>query len=208
MHKKALLAAAVAALAVMTGCTAVRNQAYIDALYESGADEALIKELIAYEKTNTALPDGGYTDVTGKTVEEAAEERGMTLEEYIADNDLPESLPALVSETEANYTVPVSRMAERYGMSLDEFKQSLGMSDDVTGDTTWGNALDTVTVGAYIGESNVAAFVEEYGLPDTVTADTEWVEVRQAVDNVKRDRRIAEESAENTENAEGTANAE
>ncbi|MCD8390471.1 MAG: hypothetical protein LUD03_01345 [Firmicutes bacterium] len=209
MTKKIIIAAALAAL-ILSGCgnktknqeNEVKNQEYIDELTAAGADADEIEKLIEYEKTNDALPDGGYVDTTGKTVAEAAEENGMTLEEYIAENNLPENLPSLVSENEANYTIPVSKMAERYGMSFEEFKQTLDFPDSVTEDTTWGEALDEVTIGAYIGEGNVESFKEKYNLPDSVSADTKWGEVRETVDAAKRENRISSESDEETENAE------
>lgn len=194
MNKKILLVLSLAVILTASGCGRVKNQEYIDELKKSGADPAQIEELIKYEKSNASLPEGGYADTTGRTVEEAAKAMGMTLEEYIEENELPENLPALVSENEANYTIPVSRMAERYGMSFEEFTNILNMPESVTEDTTWGEALDEVTIGSYIGEGNVQSFVEKYNLPDSVTADTKWGEVRAAVDNAKKEERQKEES--------------
>lgn len=189
--KKAIVIFAAAAL--LTACGAKTETKYVDTLREAGVDEAQIAAYEEYEKTNQNIPEGGYIDVTGKTAEEAAKERGMTFEEFVAENNLPENLPPVVSETEALYTVPVSKEADFYGMSFEEFKRMLNLPDSVTEDTPWGVALGETTIGAYIGEENAEKFIEEYKLGADVSADTKWKEVREKVDSVKRERRIQSE---------------
>ena len=181
-----------AAALLLASCAHQTDTAYVEELRARGADETEINELIEYEKNNKSLPDGGYVDVTGRTVADVAAERGLPLGEYLAEYGLPEDMPGLVSETEANYTIPALRMAEMYDMSFETLKQTFGLPDSVTENTTWGEAIGEATLGAFAGESNVESFKKLYNLDESVTADTKYKEVREQVDGVKKQQREAE----------------
>lgn len=176
--------------AVLCSCkSGAVNKEYIEDLKGRGADKAAISELIKYERANAYAPTGGYVDVTGRTVEDVAKERKMTLSEYLSEYSLPSDMPALVSETEANYTIPCRRMAEMFGMSFDTLIQTFELPDTITEDTPWGAAIGETTVGIYAGGTDIEEFREMYKLPDTVTADTKWKEVRETVDARKKEQR-------------------
>ena len=181
-----------AAALMLTSCAVQSDMPYIEELRERGADEAEINALIEYEKSNKSLPEGGYVDVTGRTVAEVAKERGLTLNEYLDEYDLPADMPALVSETEANYTIPAYRMAEMYDMSFETLKQTFELPESVAEDTTWGEAIGETTLGAYAGENNVERFKKLYGLDDSVDANTKYKEIREQVDAVKKQQRETE----------------
>ena len=192
--KKLLLI--IAAVMLTASCAGQSDTSYVNELRERGEDEEEIDALIEYEKNNENLPVGGYVDVTGRTIEEVAKERGLTLEEYLAEFDLPEDMPGLVSENEAYYTIPAKRMAELLDMSFDTLKQVFNLPESVTEETTWGEAMGETTLGAYAGEDNVESFKEMYKLDDSVTADTLWKDVREQVDAVKKEQRETQQTAE------------
>ena len=133
----------------------------------------------------------GYTDITGRTVGDVAAEIGMELDEFLELYWLPEDMPADTNENAAYNNIPLAKMAEEHGMSVDEIKELLQMPDDVTDYMPWGEALDKVTLGAYVGEDYLDEFKEYYGFGDDVTAQTLWGEVRQRAEAV--DREMADE---------------
>ena len=163
-----------AAALTLTSCAGKTDTAYIEELRSRGADKAEINEFIKYEKNNDSLPEGGYVDVTGRTVAEVAKERGLKLSEYLSEYDLPSDMPALVSETEANYTIPAYRMAQMYDMSFETLKQTFELPDSVEENTPWGEAIGEAPLGAYAGEDNVELFKKLYGLDESVTAKTKY----------------------------------
>lgn len=138
----------------------------------------------------------GYVDVSGRTVAQVAEESGMDIDEFLQQYDLPADMPGNTTESAAYNCIPVSKMAEMYGMDFNTIKEVLKFSDDVDEDTTWGDAIGQVTLGNYVGEDNLAEFKETYGFGDDVTADTLWKDVRQTVDEKSRQQRIESEKAE------------
>ena len=176
---------------LLASCAKQADMAYVEELRSRGADETEINALIEYEKGNKSQPDGGYVDVTGRTVGEVAKERGLTLSEYLNEYELPADMPSLVSETEANYTIPAYRMAEMYDMSFETLKQTFELPDSVTENTTWGEAIGEATLGAYAGEENVESFKKLYGLDKSVTAGTKYKEVREQIDMAKKQQREA-----------------
>ena len=71
------------------------------------------------------------------------------------------------------------------------------LSDEVKDDSTWGEALDQATLGAYVGVDELEEFKEYYGLSDEVTANTLWGDVRKTVEEKQREERIASENTSN-----------
>lgn len=133
----------------------------------------------------------GYIDVSGKTIEDIAKESDMTVEEFLEEYDLPADMPKDTNETAAFYTIPVSRMAEMYEMDFSEMKEALQWGDEITETSTWGEAEGLTKVGIYVGEENLDSFKEYYGLGDEVTADTLCKDIRNIVDNKRREEEFA-----------------
>ncbi len=179
------------AMLMLSACTKnVSDDGYISYLRSNGAPDEEIQKLIEYERHNKYLPKGGYVDVTRRTVADVANDMGISLEEYISEYELPKGLPALVSETEANYTVPVSKMAEICGMDYAELKNMYNFPDSIREDMPWGYAIGEVTVLDVAGSSDaVAKLKKQYELPDAVGDDTLWKEVRETVDAKKQQNR-------------------
>lgn len=177
------------AIFLLCGCSA-KNSEYIKSLQERGFSQAEIHAYIEYAKLNPDLPEGGYIDVTGRTIKDVSRDLGMELSEYIKENALPSNIPSLTSETEAMYTMPVSRKAQTYGMDTSAFLKSLNLPDTISPDTPWGKVLSEVTLGDYVGEGNIENFKKMYDLPDSVNSNTPYGEILNDVDKVKRENRL------------------
>ncbi len=144
--------------------------------------------------------NSAYLDVSGKTVQEAADEAGMTLEEFIAEYELPADMRADTYETAAYNMIPTRRISEIYGMTYDELDALLKFPDFVTENTPWGEALDEVTLGSYVGTGEVLEqFKEYFGLDASVNEDTKWKEIRTIVERRDMNDRISAEREANEE---------
>lgn len=125
----------------------------------------------------------GYTNVTGRTIGEIAEESGMTLEEFLAQYELPANMKANTTEAAAFYSIPTKIMAQMYGMDFETLKSSLQLGDEITEDTPWGEAEGSIKLSVYVGgEEELNEFKQEYGLGDDITGDTQWKDVRKVVE--------------------------
>ena len=191
---KKIIVCCLSLLIFAVGCGKdVANTEYIKYLRENGNAEEEIQRLIEYERDNKYLPKDGYVDVTRRTVKEVAQDMGITLDEYLAEYDLPADLPPLVSETEANYTVPVSKMAQVYGMDYEELKSLYNFPDTIEESTPWGYAIGEARVVDVVGDDDaVNKLKERYHLPDYVNGNTLWKEVREIVDAQKQKNRETE----------------
>lgn len=136
-----------------------------------------------------------YINITGKTVADVAEEMGLSLPELLAEYSLPSDMPADTHETAAYAMIPCRKIAETYNMNFNELKEIIGFPYFITEDTPWGEALDEVTLGNYIGTDSLTAFKDYYGLGDEITSDTQWKEVRYIVEEKQRQERIAAENS-------------
>ena len=128
----------------------------------------------------------GYVNVSGKTIADIVTEQGITLEQFLAEYDLPADMPADTTEAAAYYSIPLSKMAEMYAMDVEALKETLQLGEEITAETPWGIAEGEASLGAYVGEENVDAFKAQYGFGDEVTAQTKWKEVRNVVDEAQK----------------------
>lgn len=136
-----------------------------------------------------------YIDVTGRTVGEVAEEMGYDYNDFLVQMKLPLDMPKNTYEYAAVYSRTFGTMAELYGMSVDEFKEMLGLGDEVTAETKWGEAYDTATLDKIVGEDNLEEFKKQYGLGDEVTLETKWGEIRGKIDEFERNKMLEEKKA-------------
>lgn len=136
-----------------------------------------------------------YIDVTGRTIGEVADEMGYDFNDFLVDMELPLDMPENTYESAAVYSRSVGTMAKLYGMSVDDIKSILGLDDEITEETTWGEAYDMATLEKVVGEENLEEFKKEYGFGDEVTPQTKWGEIRNVVDQYERDRMLEEKKA-------------
>lgn len=186
----AVLVIAVVILALIFG---IRYKDYINTINNENINTVSDSSTEVSNKYNNQ----GYVDVSGRTVEEVAEEEGMSLDEFLAQYNLPADMPGDTTESAAYNNIPFSKMAETYDMGTEELKELFQLPDKVTGDTPWGEALDQATLGAYVGVDELEEFKEYYGLSDEVTANTLWGDVRKTVEEKQREERIASENTSN-----------
>ena len=138
----------------------------------------------------------GYIDVSGRTIAEVADNSGMELEDFLESFGLPKDMPPNTAESIAYYYIPCGKIAPMYRMDFQTLKTALGLPDDVTEDTPWGEAEGEAPLNSYVGEDNLAAFKEKYGLGDEITGDTKWKEIRNIVDEKQREANLEQQKAE------------
>lgn len=139
----------------------------------------------------------GYINVSGRTIGEVASQAGYnSVDEFLAEYGLPADMPEDTEESAAYYSIPVSKIAQMYGMEVADLKELLGLGDDVTDTTPWGEAEGKATLAKYIGEDNLDEFKQEYGLGDEITGETLWGEVRNIVDKKTLEAQKAAADAE------------
>lgn len=144
----------------------------------------------------------GYVDVSGITIAEIADESGYELADFLEMNGLPADMPGNTYESVAYYNIPVKNAVQMYGMDFETMKEMFEWGDDITEDSTWGEAEGEIALKNYVGEENLEEFKEQYGLSDEVNGDTKMKEIRNTIDQKSRDDRIAsKKAAKNTESA-------
>ncbi|MDO4618230.1 MAG: hypothetical protein Q4B31_01750 [Clostridia bacterium] len=145
----------------------------------------------------------GYYNESGRTIQDIADEQGITVEEFLVAYSLPADMPADTEEAAAYYNIPVLKLAEMSNMTFDQFITILGLEDEgIKATDPWGEVEDKVTLGAYIGEEELDAFKEEYKLGDDVNKDTRFGEIRKQVDKVRKEEKEAKEEEQKKADAE------
>ncbi|MBQ7986684.1 MAG: hypothetical protein IJ304_05425 [Clostridia bacterium] len=138
----------------------------------------------------------GYVDISGKTIQDIADEQGVTLAEFLAAYQLPADMPGDTTEANAYYSIPTGIVAEMNGLDFATLQTMLKLPEGTTAETPWGEAEGGILLADYIGGADkVDAFKEQYGFGDEVTAETPWGEIRNAVDTIELEKRQAEEAA-------------
>lgn len=157
-----------------------------------------------------------YVDVNGVTIGETADMSGMEYSDFLEYYDLPKDMPKSTPQQAALYNMPAGKYAESIlGWDFDSLKEQLCWGDDITEETTIGDAFDKTTIGNYVGEDRFEEFKSTFGLDDSITVDTLWGEVRNIVDTKRKEELEAEAAgvteeptAEATESAEAEGSAE
>lgn len=143
----------------------------------------------------------GYYNISGKTLADVAEDSGMSLEEVRFELRLPDDVKADTYWDAVEFIVPASYMAQvQYGVDFETIKQAFQFGDEITGMSTWGEAMDTMPLSVYCGsEEDVAEFAREYDLGDNVTGETLWGEVRKQVNKKQYEEYLAQQATEKVE---------
>lgn len=140
--------------------------------------------------------EADYVDVTGRTAEDLAKDKGMEYDEFLKSYGLPEDMPKNTFERAVFYNIPVGVIVEKNTTlgTFEELKADMGWSDDITEDTPLGIALDGTTLSKYVGDEQLQRFKSLYELSDDVTGDTLYGEVRNIVDSKEKEFREAGEA--------------
>ncbi|MBS7297951.1 MAG: hypothetical protein KIG65_02585 [Eubacteriales bacterium] len=160
--------------------------------------------------TRNPYNEMGYVNTSGRTIEDVAIAAGVTLDEFLAEYGLPADMPADTEESAAYYNIPTSKIAGMYGMDMATLKEMLGLGDDVTENTPWGEAEGKSPIGKYIGEANLEQFKEMYGFGEEITAETTWGEIRNIVaeKDMEAQKQAEEEAKKAAEDAASDETAE
>lgn len=137
-----------------------------------------------------------YIDVTGKTAEDLAKEKGMDYDKFLKAYQLPEDMSRTTFERAVYYNIPIKVVVKKTESieSFEELKESMGWDDSITEDTTLGDALDKTTLSKYVGDEQLERFKSLYELSDDVTGETLYGEVRNLVDAKEKEFREAEKT--------------
>jgi hypothetical protein len=176
----------------------------VNAIIDNNSDTAISEDIVDND-SDTAISediDGNkynkeYVDTTGRTIGKVADEAGMSLEEFLAEYDLPADMPEDTYEAAAFYTMPFKTVVEKvYGTDMDTAKEQFGITYYIPDDATYVEVMDKVPLKNVVATSRFDTFKEFYGFGDEVTEDTLYGEVRQVIDEKEKEERIAEEREE------------
>lgn len=146
----------------------------------------------------------GYVDISGVTLEELANQEGYSLKEYKKTYGLPFLMPKSTNENAVRNNAKLGATVAQSGMKFEDFKEYYGWGDNITEESTVGEALGETKLSVIIGAGEMdeesaqevlASFKEYYGLGDDITSDTLYKDVREILDRKARDQRIEEEKA-------------
>ncbi len=157
----------------------------------------------------------GYVDVSGVTLEELAEQSGYTVSEFKKANGLPMLMPKSTHENAVQNNVKLKSAIVNSGMTFEDFKAHYGWGDNITENSTVGEALGEAKLSVMLGlgevdeetaKSTLDEFKKYYELGDDVTLDTPYKEIRTHMDEKAREMNIkekeeAEKAAEEAEKA-------
>ena len=190
------IAAAVAAAAVIVALLMAFD--IVPKPFKKDANEKALK--IRVVKNNPYEKD--YIDTTGQMIGEIADKNGYTMEEYRELFGLPKDMPASTNSNAAQNYIPLKIMMKQYEMTIDQLREAYGFGEDITEETTLGEATGELTLAALFGLSdasdeekaeNLAKIKEMYGLGDDVTLETKYKDVRQQIDEYMKASREAAE---------------
>lgn len=145
----------------------------------------VISAIMLVSVTAQAYEIKGY-DTTKRSVAEAADEMGMSFEEYKEYTLINKDTQGWESEHEAELKTKVMPVIELMNMTVDEFKEDCGLTLDITEDTTMCEVYDNMPLSHY-WDDYYAEEVELYGLTDRVTPETLYGEVRLEVEKQQMD---------------------
>lgn len=144
-----------------------------------------IAAVVMYTNLYNPYNHMGYSNFSGQTLQDVADEEGISLNEIKDIYDLPKDMKGDTYWDVAEYTIPLYSFERNYGISFDEMCAYFNFSDEVTREWSMGEAYDTVPLSMLVGEGDeFADFVEKYNLDSSVTPETPWGKVRKQVDKV------------------------
>lgn len=150
----------------------------------------------------------GYLNVNGYTIGEVVAGMGMEFDEFKEMYGLPQDMKKDTYMNAAQAMIPVSKMAELNGVDFDTLKERYNIGDDITEESTWGEAIDSMLLKDYVGEDQFDEFKTTYSLGDEVTLETKWGDIRKDVEKKQVAERLAAEAASASPSASADADVE
>lgn len=166
----------------------------------------------------------GYVNVSGRTVQDIADEAGIELKDFLSEYGLPEDMPGDTTEIAAIYSMP-AKMYLQTMIGIDDFealKTELNIPDETTPNTPktfmdkiksvfvkdkiqpidentpWYIVEGELTINDYSGGA-VEEFKEFYGLGDEVTGETKMKEIQDKINEKTNALLVEQEAANNAE---------
>ena len=147
----------------------------------------------------------GYLDVNGYTIGEVVAGMGMEFDEFKEMYGLPADMRKDTYMNAAQSLIPVSKMAEMNGMDIDALRERYNFGEEITENSTWGEAIDSMMLKDYVGEEQFSEFKTQYSLGEEITLETKWGDIRKDVEKKQVAERLA---AENEASASPSASAD
>lgn len=124
-----------------------------------------------------------------QTVKYAANQAGMSVDEYLDQYGLKDSPDVNEKTTLSEMTnhMTVESFAKYNGQELDAFLDEYGLKDKVSADTMWPDAEKLIPTGTYVGGNDqFDAMKEAYELDDSITAETPWGEAKDKIEEAAK----------------------
>ena len=102
-------------------------------------------------------------------------------------------MPKSTSERAVFYNIPVGILVKKSTNigTFEQLQEDMGWGDEITPQTTIGDALDITPLSKYVGDEQLERFKSLYELADDVTGETLYGEVRNIVDSKEKEFREA-----------------
>ncbi|MBP3361034.1 MAG: hypothetical protein J6N52_09295 [Clostridia bacterium] len=168
---------------------------------------------------NQAGEQTEQTQADTYTVQNAADEKGMTFEDFTAEYGLTDVTPEdLMSSVTGNMTC--GNYAKYTDTTFEDLVSVNQLPESVTEDTKWSEAQDLIPVGVAMGgEEQFNQMKEQLGLDDSITKDTpsgeampiiqeKYAEFMQAQQAAASEAPATEETEGAAEDADNTADGE
>ena len=148
----------------------------------------------------------GYLNVYGKTLEEYAEMKGYTLEEFKYQFSLPDDMPGDTYFDAAYAMMPIRVIAGQEMTDYKTLKEKLKVPDiiysesgeavEVTDKTPWGLVRDNVLLENLYTEEEFLKMKEDYGFGEEITMQSLYRVVRPKIEEAALEARLKKEEEE------------
>ena len=138
----------------------------------------------------------GYTNVSGMSIADEAEQARMTMEQYRETFNIPENMPDDTYMEVAYNFQPVKDVATSYELTYEGLKEMYSFPEyierksgekiPVTEDLPWGVVCDELTIEGL--KMDLDALRKAYGFGEEVTEKTKWKEIRPDVEKKKQEK--------------------
>lgn len=138
----------------------------------------------------------GYTNVSGMSIADEAEQARMTMEQYRETFNIPENMPDDTYMEVAYNFQPVKDVATSYELSYEGLKEMYSFPEyierksgekiPVTEDLPWGVVCDELTIEGL--KMDLDALRKAYGFGEEVTEKTKWKEIRPDVEKKQQEK--------------------
>lgn len=138
----------------------------------------------------------GYTNVSGMSIADEAEQARMTMEQYRETFKIPENMPDDTYMEVAYNFQPVKDVATSYELTYEGLKEMYSFPEyierksgekiPVTEDLPWGVVCDELTIEGL--KMDLDALRKAYGFGEEVTEKTKWKEIRPDVEKKQQEK--------------------